>query len=556
MNFLSFIQRFSMFTTLSLRTKMAIPVVIMSCAFIVILFNVFLALEEQKHLDEQLAHEIAPSLASLNHGYQYLYQIHSSSQAIALAHGSADVVAQYKSEFLEDASHIKKYLNAPQILIDHGLISPENQKDIDAMNQQLTPWLEIYKKLFALTSGHDTYFKNNQKKMATEFEVLRTEIQRLQKAIEVGEIAIAEQILQSVEDSEMMMQTMTALAILFAALMTWYISGQALAPICRLRSAMVAISEGDGDLTARVKIEDKHETGQVAQAFNEFVNKMHTTISEVVIASNSVRAEMNDILSITAQLATGANTQQQESDLVATAVHEMSATSQTVSSHTNEASDASQKASNETLNAKNLITDTIVSIQSLSKEITQASEVIHTLEQDVSDISSILNVIRGIADQTNLLALNAAIEAARAGEYGRGFAVVADEVRALASKTQASTGEIQTMIEKLQGGSNKAVSAMESSLQNGQETVQQADIAGASLDEIVEAIGVINDMNLQISTAAAEQNQVSDDVNINVQHIADTSHQVVEMVANSEKACKILDQQCATLDKLVGQFKV
>jgi len=545
-----------MFTTLSLRIKMAIPVAIVSGAFIVILFNVFLALEEQKHLDEQLAHEVAPSLASLNHGYQYLYHIHSSGQAVVLSNGSPDVIAKYKSEFLEDVIHIKKYLNAPQGLIDSGLITPENQKDIDAMNQQLLPWVAIYKELFSLTSGHSAYFQKNKQQMESEFEALREEIQHLQKAIEAGEVDLAEKILKSVEDSESMMLSMTTLAILFALIMTWYISVQALAPIDRLRKAMTEISEGDGDLTARVKIEDKHETGQVAQAFNAFVNKMHITMSEVVIASNSVRGEMNDILSITAQLATGANTQQQESDLVATAVHEMSATSQTVSSHTNEASDASQKASNETLNAKNLITDTIVSIQSLSKEITQASEVIHTLEQDVSDISSILNVIRGIADQTNLLALNAAIEAARAGEYGRGFAVVADEVRALASKTQASTGEIQAMIEKLQSGSNKAVSAMESSLQNGQETVQQADIAGASLDEIVEAIGVINDMNLQISTAAAEQNQVSDDVNINVQHIADTSHQVVEMVENSEKSCKMLDQQCVNLDKLVGQFKV
>ena len=545
-----------MFSKLSLRVKMAIPVAIISVAFIAILFKVFLALEEQKHLEEQLAHEISPSLASLNHGYQYLYQIYSSGQAIVLSHGSPEIVAKYKDEFIKDAKEIKEKLNASQILIDDGLIAPENQKDIDAMNIQLDPWLAIYKQLFALKTGHDEFFANNKHTMETEFEKLRKEIAHLQHSIEVGEIDIEEKILKSVNDSEIMMQTFTSFAIIFAAVMTWYISGQALAPISRLRKAMKEISEGDGDLTARVKIEDKHETGQVAQAFNDFVGKMQSTISEVVVASESVRSEMKDIVDITEKLATGAHTQQQESDLVATAVHEMSATSQTVSSHTSEASEASQKATDETLNAKHLITDTIVSIQSLSKEITQANDVIHTLGEDVNNISSILNVIRGIADQTNLLALNAAIEAARAGEYGRGFAVVADEVRALASKTQDSTGEIQTMIEKLQSGSTKAVAAMDSSLQNGQETVQQADIAGASLDEIVNAISVINDMNLQISTAAAEQNQVSDDVNINVQHIADTSHQVVEMVADSEKACKTLDQQCINLDELVSQFKV
>jgi len=545
-----------MFSKLSLRTKMAIPVAIISCAFIVVLFNVFLALEEQKHLDEQLAHEVSPSLASLNHGYHSLYQIFSGAQSVILENSSASSITENKTAFEENSAKVKKYFKAPQTLINSGIIPSDSQGHLDAITTRLDPWLKVYEEFFALTSGHDAYYHSHKHEMADEFKLMREEIEYIEKLIEVGEIDLEHKILASIDDSETMMQSMTLLAIIFAAFLTWYISGQAIRPIIDLRLAMTEISKGDGDLTARVKVVNKHETGLVAEAFNDFVSKMQNTIKEVVIASGSVRTEMTHISKITNSLASGANTQQQESDLVATAVHEMSATSQTVSSHASDASDASQKATDETLNAKNLIGDTIVSIQSLSKEITQAGEVIHTLEKDVSDISSILNVIRGIADQTNLLALNAAIEAARAGEYGRGFAVVADEVRALASKTQDSTGEIQSMIEKLQAGANKAVAAMDSSLQNGQETVLQADIAGKSLDEIVEAIMIINDMNLQIATAATEQNQVSDDVNINVQHIADTSHEVVEMVSDSEKACETLEQQCTGLDKLVGQFKV
>jgi len=545
-----------MFSKLSLRTKMAIPVAIVSVAFIVILGTVFAALEEQKHLEEQLAHEVSPSLSALNHGYHNLYQIFSSAQEVILADSSPASVAEAKASFDKGSVEAVDYFAKPKMLIASGIIPSNSQTYLDDIQHRLGPWLSIYREFLALPNGHDGYYQSHKHEMSDEFKLIRDEIDVVQKMIEVGEVALEEKILSSVEESESTMITMTFIAIVFAAFLTWYISKQALVPVEQLRRAMSEISEGEGDLTARVEIDDKHETGQIATAFNHFVEKMQVTIAEVIATSGNVREEMNNIVDITSSLAKGASSQQQESDLVATAVHEMSATSQTVSSHASEASDASQKATDETTNAKNLIGDTLVSIQSLSTEIKQAGEVINILEQDVSDISSILNVIRGIADQTNLLALNAAIEAARAGEQGRGFAVVADEVRALASKTQASTGEIQTMIEKLQLGANKAVTAMNSSLQNGQETAQQADIAGQSLDEIVESINIINDMNLQIATAATEQNQVSNDVNVNVQHIADTSHEVVGMVENNESACQTLDQQCSNLDKLVGQFKV
>lgn len=541
---------------MSFRIKMAIPVAIISCIFIVILFNVWIAFNQQKESSLLITKIVSPTLAEINKGYHDLNQIIAAGQGVVLSKGNPALLTQYKNQFKTESAEVSNRLNAAQVLIDSGFIKDKNQLHIDTINDNLGLWLDQYKSLINLQYGHAEYYDKYRPELNRRYVAIYEAIESLQAAIGNGEKRLENTMVEGIEESLVEMEVSSLAAIIFTVFLTWYLSAKIAAPIERLGKAMKEISSGNGDLTARVKVESGDEIGQLADSFNTFVNTIHGTIAEVVSASSAVRTEMSNISTITSSLAADANSQQQESDLVATAVHEMSATSETVRDSANEAADASQKATDETLNAKNLINETITSIQSLSEEIGDAGKVIHTLEQDVTNIGSILNVIRGIAEQTNLLALNAAIEAARAGEQGRGFAVVADEVRALASKTQASTGEIQAMIEKLQGGAKKAVTAMDSSRQNGEETVQQADIAGQSLDEIVNAISIINDMNLQIATAATEQSQVSDDVNINVQRIADSSHQVVGMVANAESACHSLGQQCTNLDHLVDQFKV
>ena len=319
---------------------------------------------------------------------------------------------------------------------------------------------------------------------------------------------------------------------------------------------MSEVASGDGDLTKRIAVTSNDEIGKLAQAFNLFVSKIHTTVSDVIASSNTVRSEMDNIQVLTKNIAKFSSSQQQESEVVAAAVHEMQVTSNTVNENANEAAEASLGATAEADTTEAILQQTVISIQGLANEITLAGTVIHTLDSDVSNIASILGVIKGIADQTNLLALNAAIEAARAGEQGRGFAVVADEVRALASKTQYSTGEIEKMIERLQSGAKEAVFAMESSTKSGKETIDLASEASKSLQHITRAIVVMNDMNTHIATAANEQSHVSDDVNSNVQRIADNSSEMVLMVSRSESACISLSEQCERLDGLVSQFKV
>ncbi|MEC9313289.1 MAG: methyl-accepting chemotaxis protein, partial [Pseudomonadota bacterium] len=184
------------------------------------------------------------------------------------------------------------------------------------------------------------------------------------------------------------------------------------------------------------------------------------------------------------------------------------------------------------------------------------AEAIKNLQLESDNIGTVLTVIQEIAEQTNLLALNAAIEAARAGESGRGFAVVADEVRTLAQRGQQSTEEIKTIIERLQSGANHCVNAMLSGKEQVELTVTQVEEAGQSLDMIAEKVKSILDMNMHIASAAEEQSAVAEDINQNVNKIAQVAEENAESTSQTTDTSQSLAKLANDLQTLVNQFKV
>jgi methyl-accepting chemotaxis protein len=195
-------------------------------------------------------------------------------------------------------------------------------------------------------------------------------------------------------------------------------------------------------------------------------------------------------------------------------------------------------------------------IGALSGTIDQAVGVIRTLASESTQIGSVLEVISSIADQTNLLALNAAIEAARAGDQGRGFAVVADEVRLLAQRTQKSTAEIHSMIERLQSHSDAAVKVIGDSSRASQLTIEQAELAGNSLTSIRNALGNINGLNASIASATLQQSHVVEDINQNVTQAAQLSRHAALAAEQSNVASLQLKGLSEQLNGLLRQFKV
>ncbi|WP_425357918.1 methyl-accepting chemotaxis protein [Pseudomonas asplenii] len=280
------------------------------------------------------------------------------------------------------------------------------------------------------------------------------------------------------------------------------------------------------------------------------------TIQQIASAADQLASAAEELNAVTEESSRGLIRQNDEIQLAATAVTEMSAAVEEVARNATSASEASGQTSREAANGRDQAREAVKAITSVNNEIGQSTVIVDELAGSVRDIAKVLDVIRGIAEQTNLLALNAAIEAARAGEQGRGFAVVADEVRALAARTQASTGEIEAMIASVQSRADDAVKAMGNSRTLASSTQELAQATGESLERIAQNIAAINDRNLLIATASEEQANVAREVDRNLVNIQDLSTQTAAGANQTSASSQELSRLAISFNQLVGTFKL
>lgn len=322
-----------------------------------------------------------------------------------------------------------------------------------------------------------------------------------------------------------------------------------------MRYTMEAMTD-DEDLSRVVSVHAEDEVGAMGHSFNRMIGKFRHSLEAVAGVTRQL-GEVSDRVSVVAEKTHSAvMTQRSETDMVASAMNEMSATVQEVARHASQTAAASSDADGQTKAGVTLATEALDGIEALIREIERAAQVTKQVEADSTSIGMVLDVINGIAEQTNLLALNAAIEAARAGEQGRGFAVVADEVRTLASRTQQSTRDIQATIEQLQTGVRDAVKAMEGAQLRAHAGSDCVAKAARSLNVIAGEVGTINDMNMQIATAAEQQGAVAEEINRNITTISDIADTTSADARQTSQISDELVRLAAELNRLVGRFRL
>jgi len=346
-----------------------------------------------------------------------------------------------------------------------------------------------------------------------------------------------------------------AIAIIFAFIAIWL--GRSITqPIENIANKFKELGAGDGDLRQRISVDGNDELAQLAIGFNNFIHKIHESMMEVAATGEALQKAAGAVEIQAKSTLDNSHHQKDQTLLVVTAINEMGATVNEIASNAAHAAKEAHVAETETQSGQDVVGKADAIINQLASDMTEVSRVIESLANNTQAIGSILDVIGGISEQTNLLALNAAIEAARAGEQGRGFAVVADEVRNLASRTAASTNEIQSMINNLQTEASEAVEAMK---QSNELTVQGTQATNTTADSLVSIgglVGQISDLNTQIATATEEQSCVVNEINQNIVEINDSTQSSADTAADLAESSQSLRELSTRLGNMVSVFKL
>ena len=344
------------------------------------------------------------------------------------------------------------------------------------------------------------------------------------------------------------------LAVAIAIVIALVISRSINAPLEQAVESARQIAEGD--LTQRINKDGDDELTRLAEALQQMQQKLRDAIGHIASSASQLASAAEELNAVTDESARAIQQQNDEVQQAATAITEMSSAVDEVAATAMQTSDASAQSANLAKDGSQKVTQTRAVISKMNTEVQQSVTVINVLAEKVSSINQVLEVIRSVAEQTNLLALNAAIEAARAGDAGRGFAVVADEVRSLAHRTQTSTGEIEQMIQQVQGSVREAVNAMGLISQNAGDAQNVAEEAAAALGQIATNITSISDQNHVIASAAEEQSKVAREIDRNIITISDLANQTSAGSQQTSASATELSRLAIQLNELVNRFKV
>ncbi|MEZ4524372.1 MAG: methyl-accepting chemotaxis protein [Desulfobacterales bacterium] len=417
-------------------------------------------------------------------------------------------------------------------LLENMLENPEQRKTLTLVRESGEIYGDTLGKLADIISERNRFIRENLERTGQE---IRQAIETVKLSYTEDQDRLGPQLMKDNQWRLVLIGGMAGAALIFGVLLSFLISGRITGPIQRVVDRLRDISEGQGDLTARLEIETQDEIGELAGRFNRFVEKLQGIIRQVsenmekLGFASAKLSEVSQKLTQSAEEMTNrsadvsASTEEMSVNIsnMASATEEMSANAQNVSA-------TSEQMSHNMDSVASAIEEVSVSIRDIAasagkgakvsekaKEMAaSATSAMSTLGEAAGEIGQITEVIRRIAEQTNLLALNATIEAASAGDAGRGFAVVANEIKELAGQSAKAAENIARQIGGVQKNTEGAVEIM---------------------GNISAVIGNVNDAVLTITASVEQLARASEDISANVSQASAGVNNIAESIAEVAK---------------------
>ncbi|MEZ8516470.1 methyl-accepting chemotaxis protein [Vibrio cyclitrophicus] len=356
--------------------------------------------------------------------------------------------------------------------------------------------------------------------------------------------------------SNRIMRVLGVAALISLCLFGWFVVYAIRKDLANISDKMRDIAEGEGDLTVRLKHEKNDELKPLVDSFNSFVSHLQRNVTDTIENVVALDSISRSLVSTSQNTRTLSKNQHLAIEEVSQSLQQLFSAAKDIAHNACDASLSATSASEQASMGEVQVKSTILAVQELTTDVRQASQVVGQLDTNTQSAGSILDSISAIAEQTNLLALNAAIEAARAGEQGRGFAVVADEVRTLASRTQSSTQEIQSVLSQLQEQAKMASKIISESAIKAENCVEQSLVAEKSLIQITNDVMEISQRNDSIASATEEQEQTSSRIEMFVTDIRDMAEGTTDSVQQVDSVAQDIQKITRNLSELTGHFKI
>jgi methyl-accepting chemotaxis protein len=370
---------------------------------------------------------------------------------------------------------------------------------------------------------------------------------------------------EATRETDSLARTMLVISLVclcIASVAILFIAKQFAKPITLIRDECLLLAEGDlREQEATIFSED--EIGQLAKGFREMRTNLRELVGKVYSQSEQLAASSEELtasadqsaqaatqvaISIT-DVATGAEEQLSAANDTSAVVEQMSASIQQVAATTNEVAEQSIQAANKASEGNKSVNQAVNQMAQIEQTVNTSAKAVAELGERSKEIGQIVATISGIAGQTNLLALNAAIEAARAGEQGRGFAVVAEEVRKLAEQSQEATKLIASLISEIQGGTDKAVLAMDNGTREVKLGAEVVNVAGQAFQEIVVLVTQVSDQVKGISAAIAQMAIGSQQIVGSVKRIDNLSKKAT---GEAQMVSAATEEQSASMEEIAS----